>query len=581
MIRLASVWLVVVALSFVQPARGQGGGAGAPGAEAKPTEGIPIADPLVIAKCSACHKRDDKGNLTRISWERTTPEGWEEVIKRMVRLNGLKLTPEEARAIIKSLSASHGLAPEEAKAISYMSEHRLIDEAYPNENIRTTCAACHPFGRVASFRRAPEEWKLLVDLHVALYPVAELTNFRRPRGRGPAAGGDAAAPAAGPPAPQPSDQAIEYLTKTYPLQTAEWASWRTRSRPPRLAGKWLVSAHIVGKGAYWGEMNIDPGAAADEFTTKIRLEPVAGGPSIERSGKVVVFNGYAWRGRSTGTASGSAPGDIPAEMRESMTIASDQSEADGRWFWGAYDEFGVDVKLSKATGAATILGLDRAALKTGSQAQRIRILGDSLPAQLAAADLDFGSGVTVRRVASHTAREVVAEVDVAASAISGKRDISVGRAVLPNAIAVYDRIDSIKVIPATSIARLGGASQHPMGYQQFEVMAYNRGADNKPNTDDDVELGPIDVNWSIEEFHEVFGDDDKEFVGTLNQNGLFTPALDGPNPQRKQIRDNNGTVWVVATTKNEKDQNGRPLTGRSYLVVSVPLFIIWDREITP
>ena len=40
-------------------------------------------------------------------------------------------------------------------------------------------------------------------------------------------------------------------------------------------------------------------------------------------------------------------------------------------------------------------------------------------------------------------------------------------------------------------------------------------------------------------------------------------------------------VWAVATAVNEKDQNGQPLTGRSYLVVSPPLYIIWDREITP
>jgi len=547
----------------------------------KPTEGIPVTDPLVIAKCSSCHKKDDKGNLTRISWERTTPEGWEEVIKRMVRLNGLVLTPDEARAIVKSLSSSQGLAPEEAKAVSYMSEHRIVDEAYPNENIHTTCAACHPFGRVASFRRAPGEWKLLVDLHVALYPVAEMTAFRRGRGPGSAPGGAAGTTPAGPPPPQPVDQAIEYLTKTYPLQTTEWASWRARSRPPKLAGKWLVSAHIAGKGAFWGEVNIDAGSAADEFTTKIRLEPIGGGPPIERSGKIVVFNGYAWRGRSTGPASGSAPGDIPQEMRESMMIAQDQSQAEGRWFWGAYDEFGVDVKLWQASGAPAIIGLDRASVKTGSQGQRVRILGDSFPMQLTAADLDFGSGITVRRMVSHTAREVVAEVDVAANAISGKRDISVGRAALPNAIAVYDRIDSIKVIPGTSIARLGGASQHLKGYQQFEVMAYNRGADNKPNTADDIELGPVDVNWSIEEFYEVFGDDDKQFVGTLSQTGLFTPALDGPNPQRQQMRNNYGTVWAVATAKNERDQNGQPLTGRSYLVVSPPLYIIWDKEIAP
>ena len=91
---------------------------------AKPAaeEGIPITDSLVIAKCGSCHAKDDKGNLSRISWERTTPEGWEEAIKRMVRLNGLTLKPEEARAIVKSLSATHGLAPEEAKPVMYIPE---------------------------------------------------------------------------------------------------------------------------------------------------------------------------------------------------------------------------------------------------------------------------------------------------------------------------------------------------------------------------------------------------------------------------------------------------------------------------
>jgi quinohemoprotein amine dehydrogenase len=75
----------------------------------------------------------------------------------------------------------------------------------------------------------------------------------------------------------------------------------------------------------------------------------------------------------------------------------------------------------------------------------------------------------------------------------------------------------------------------------------------------------------------VFGDDDKEFVGTLNNNGLFTPSLDGPNPQRKFGRNNYGDVWVVATAKNEKDKEGKPLTGRSYLVVAVPTYIRWDQ----
>ena len=112
-----------------------------------------------------------------------------------------------------------------------------------------------------------------------------------------------------------------------------------------------------------------------------------------------------------------------------------------------------------------------------------------MPAQIAPADLDFGTGVTVRRIVSHTPAEIVAEVDVAADAVPGKRDIAFGRSVLPSAIAVYDRIDYIKVMPDSALARLGSET-HPKGYQQFEAVAYQRGADGKPHTADDVELGP-------------------------------------------------------------------------------------------
>src|SRR6266436_2970679 len=54
---------------------------------------IPVTNQLVAQKCGTCHLADAKGNLSRISSVRTTPEGWEEAIKRMVRLNGLQLTP--------------------------------------------------------------------------------------------------------------------------------------------------------------------------------------------------------------------------------------------------------------------------------------------------------------------------------------------------------------------------------------------------------------------------------------------------------------------------------------------------------
>src|ERR1700694_4081447 len=89
---------------------GQSGGASG-------EQGIPVTDPLVIAKCSGCHARDERGNMQRISWERTTPEDWQEVLKRMILANGVTLTPPEARAMVKYLSAKHGLAPQAGGAV--------------------------------------------------------------------------------------------------------------------------------------------------------------------------------------------------------------------------------------------------------------------------------------------------------------------------------------------------------------------------------------------------------------------------------------------------------------------------------
>ena len=69
-------------------------------AKAAPEDGIPVTSQVVISKCGSCHAQDEHGNMLRLSWERATPEGWEEAIKRMVRLNGVQLTPEEGRSIL-------------------------------------------------------------------------------------------------------------------------------------------------------------------------------------------------------------------------------------------------------------------------------------------------------------------------------------------------------------------------------------------------------------------------------------------------------------------------------------------------
>jgi quinohemoprotein amine dehydrogenase len=349
-------------------------------------------------------------------------------------------------------------------------------------------------------------------------------------------------------------------------------------RAPKLAGRWIVAARITGKGKFAGEVIISPGATDDEFTTKITLTSLKDGSRIERTGTGLVYAGHSWRGRSkTPNATATLPPDsLAREMREAMWFSPDQSMAEGRWFWGEYQEFGVDVKMHRVSLEPLVTIVDRYSLKSGSTGQRVRIIGENFPDDATAADLDFGPGVTVKSLVSKSKTELVAEVDTAATAISGKRDVAFRRSMLTGGIAVYDRVDYVKVTPESTLARLG-SDVHPKGYMQFEAIGYQRGADGKPHTADDVELGVIDVNWSVEEYMSTYGDDDKEFVGTLNSSGFFTPSLDGPNPARKESRNNYGNIWVVATAKEEKDKAGKPLVGRSYLVVTVPTYIRWDQ----
>ena len=57
-------------------------------------EGIPIASEAVKQACGVCHKADDKQRMSRISYRRTTPEGWQETVRRMVTLHSAQLDVE-------------------------------------------------------------------------------------------------------------------------------------------------------------------------------------------------------------------------------------------------------------------------------------------------------------------------------------------------------------------------------------------------------------------------------------------------------------------------------------------------------
>lgn len=539
-----------------------------PAAPAPPAEvGIPISSQAVIKACGGCHRPDDKGQMSRISFQRNTPEGWQDTIKRMMALNGLKMDPAVGREVIKYLSDNLGLAPEEAKPAAYEVERRVVvdETAALTDDTKGVCNACHSLGRVISQRRTRSEWDLLISMHRGWYPLVDRQVFRRmgpaPRDRGP--------DGRPPDTRHPSEKAIDYLSQTYPFQTAAWASWAATKRSPRLDGTWALTGFEVGKGPVYGRVQITAVPnTPDEFTTETTFTYARTGEQVKRTGRTMVYTGFQWRGRSTAGATDAAA------YKEVMFVDRDWRGMEGRWFTGGYDEIGMDVQLRRVGSEMTLLGVDKSGLKKGSAGQTVKIYAMNAPASVQASDLDLGPGLSVSG-ATVANNVITATVSVAEAAAVGPRDIVIAGAVKPGALVVYDKIDHIRVTPDWNMARTGGVN-FPKMYAAFDAWGYMNGPDKKANTADDIKIDIVEVTWSMEEYTATLDDDDIKFVGQLDpKNGQFTPALEGPNEQRSGDRNNIGDVWVVATYTGE----GSPLKGRAHLLVAPPVYMRFDASV--
>jgi quinohemoprotein amine dehydrogenase len=259
-----------------------------------------------------------------------------------------------------------------------------------------------------------------------------------------------------------------------------------------------------------------------------------------------------------------------------MTLSTDQATLQGRWFRGAYEEFGFTVTGQRENRDMAVEGTDITALHAGAKGVPMKLYGQHFPADLKAEDIGLGAGVTVSKVAGIKPGAVSVLVDVDAKVPPGKRSIAIRGHVATDAFTVYDKIEYIKITSETALAHTGGTVAKK-GYVQYEAHAFSNGLDGLQDTADDVDLGPIDVKWSVEEFISHNRDSDKEFVGFIDPNGLFTPSGDGPNPQRRLSMDNIGDIWVVAKY-NGPDAGKAPLESKSYLVVAVPDFLRFDES---
>jgi quinohemoprotein amine dehydrogenase len=223
-----------------------------------------------------------------------------------------------------------------------------------------------------------------------------------------------------------------------------------------------------------------------------------------------------------------------------------------------------------------LLGASRTALRSGAAGQDVRLFGAGFPTGLTSKDVDFGPGITVANVSAASPEAVSVTLDVAQGAAIGPRDVVIGGAVRPAAVVVYDKVDYIKVTPEWAMARVGGVN-FPKGLAYFEATAFNNGRDGRANTKDDIALGLVDATWALEEYSAVLNDEDLKFVGTIDAaSGVFTPNVEGPNPQRRGNANNIGDVWVVASYTPEGAR--RPLRARAHLLVTVPLYMRWGTE---
>jgi quinohemoprotein amine dehydrogenase len=329
-------------------------------------------------------------------------------------------------------------------------------------------------------------------------------------------------------------------------------------------------------------VTIEGGASPEEFVTKTEIEYPSSGIKLSRTGKGIVYTGYSWRGRSmrttaVGAASPSDPNLSPSEWREALFVSRDGNTIEGRWFWGGYQEFGIDAHLTRIDAAPVLAGAGSLALQSPSTSE-LKLYGANFPGDLKPSDFDLGSGITVKRIVSKSSSIATLEIQVDPKIPTGIRDVSLRHSTAEKAIAVYDKVAYIKVMPDASMARLGGVIAAKQ-YAQFEAVAYSAGADGKPETADDLPLGPVSAHWGLEEFISTPGDDDVKFVGSINDNGMFTPEIEGPNPKRQKQANNYptnnwGDVWVSAAYNSP---SGQLLKARSYLVVTIPIYQKWDQ----
>lgn len=485
---------------------------------------------IVNSTCTACHAQADDGHIDRIDDGRRTPEGWDMTVVRMMRNHGVELSDEERIAVVRHLSDTRGLSIAETEAYRYILEKEPLSfDAGPSEMMTQMCGRCHSYARVALQYRTREDWEKMIHFHLGQYPSLEYQALARDRDWWGIA----------------QTEVLDYLAENYPLGEMVPATDVDAS------GEWAVAGHMHGHGDYSGSMTIAKGGA--EYTVAMDLT-FADGSNQKLTGQAVLIGAGEWRASlSNGTDS----------YRQVMALNADGGMT-GRWFLTESDVIGARINAARTDAAPVLLGVAGDHIRAGESAT-VTLTGTGLEGTPGLSD-----GLSAE-IVSATPNRMELKVTAAADAAPGKASITVGD--LSADIVVYNALDRVSILPEQTFSRMGGAgglvAKVPA---QFEAIGWLNGPDGEPGTEDDIRVGVFDAKWSFGNFDELAElKEDAKFAGSIDDNGLFTPADAGPNPDRQMNGSNAGNLSVTAVVED----GGQTLEGKAQLYATVQRFIDW------
>ena len=502
-----------------------------------------IGKDVINSKCTACHVGNLDAGLSRISDQRKTPEGWYMTVKRMQREHGLSITRDEESNVIKYLSDYQGLTPDEIKPYSYVLDKTPnVQEEGKDDLLTEMCVRCHSEARIGLQRRTANEWNSLVNYHVAQFPSFEVQAQARDRDWFGVA----------------QNEVVPYLEENFGKDKAKFDKYKKSVKNYELPKKWITYGHTPILGDFTAVLTLIK--STDESYAMLMDYTYASGQEYKARGIAVVY------GESELRASFTVNG---VKYRQILHINPKTNSFEGRMFEALHPENGSTlVGKAKDSKETTLLAVYPKAVKAGTK-ETISIVGTNL-----SGNVKLPSTLKVLSTIKHTDNEIVLDVIADKNVKTFDGSIQIGAKTFKNSLAVYDKVDYIKVTPDYAISRIGGDEGKDKilkEYATFEAIGYLNGKDGEKGTADDIELGVIPATWHLEAYDErAVEDKDLDYVGQIdNKTGKFTPNISGPNEKRKLMTNNAGNISVVATYKDGNVE----LSEKSHMIVTVPKFV--------